>query len=325
MPDQVTTATAPEDTVELPNADWIRTRYMKNQRDEQLLDVLEEALNFPRDANQRATPARFGRHKETRGIIVTAPSGEGKTTLLDRNLAELPGLGFYDGHAGNVLMVTVNPDATLKGLAISILSETGYDVDPTKIQVAPAWEMVSHRMNMLGTSVLWIDEAHHLLTSGPGRDAATALRRLKSMLQGEHAIVVVLSGISKLAELLGRDEETNRRFFKLSLGPVRTTGERAKLERFIQALIHHSGIEPVDDPQFSDRLLAASNGSLGNAIDLVARCISRATDKGDACLELRHFRRAHRLNGWAGTIGPFDDEPWDALKLVLEEYEGKAA
>lgn len=307
------------------DADWARKRYMKNQRDEELFDVLEEALRFPVSDNERAVPALFSRQKETRGIMVSAPSGEGKTTLLERNLSDLPGLGFYDGKEGNVVTVTVPPDGTLKGLAAAILGETGYKVDQKKLQVAEAWEMVRHRMSLLNISVLWIDEAHHLLTSGPGRDAAIALRRLKSMLQGEEALVVVLSGVPILADQLRKDEETNRRFFKLALGPVRTAEDRVKLQRFIDALCHTTGVGAVADPDIVDRLLAATGSSLGAAIDLVTRCLARALEKGYAKLELRHFRRAYRISGSAGSITPFDDEPWNTLGPALEELEAGAA
>jgi type II secretory pathway predicted ATPase ExeA len=324
MAEQQTEARNVDITEMESNANWVRTRYMKNQRDEQFLDVLEETLSFPAGECEPALPALFGRHEETRGVMVTAPSGEGKTTLIERNLDQLPGLGFFDGGRGSVISVSVLAEATLKGVAVEILHQTGYEVDGKKLQVAEAWETARHRMAILGISVLWIDEAHHLLTSGPGRETTMVLRRLKSLLQGKNALVVVLSGIPELAVLLSRDQETDRRFFKLKLDPIHTVSERRKLQRFIQALCEKSGVGEVQDPDFNERLHMAANGSLGVAIDLVSRCIARAHDKGDTQLKLHHFRRAYRLSGWAGTVTPFDDDPWETLQHVMEELTGEA-
>lgn len=298
---------------------WLRSRYMKNSRDAVFLDVLEDVLNLDVAGKAPVEPARFGRHGETRGIVLTAPSGEGKTTLIDRNLGEKPDLGFWNGETGRVLKVSVPGEATLKGVALSILDETGYAIGGNrKLQVGEAWRLVRHRLGLQDIAVLWIDEAHHLLTSAPGRDAATSLRMLKSMLQGENAIVVILSGIPILAELVRRDAETDRRFLKVRLDPIRTDQGKADLGRFIEGLCHHAQIKTVADAHFIDRLLSASQGSLGVAIEFVNLALARAAKENVNALELRHFQRIYRLSGRAGSIGPFDDCPWEHLAANLD-------
>jgi hypothetical protein len=317
---QDTQAVQPATGTPAPETDpvWLRRRYMKNPRDAAFHDVLEDVIVID-PKGQTASPARFGRHGETRGIVLTAPSGEGKTTLLDRNLGETGHLGFWDGERGCVLKVTVPGEATLKGVALGILEQTGYRADGArKLQVGEAWRLVRHRLALLKIAILWIDEAHHLLTSAPGRDAATSLRMLKSTLQGESAVVVILAGIPILADLMRNDTETDRRFLKITLDPITTEQGRASLQRFIEALCHHAQISGVPDPHFLDRLLCASNTSLGIAIEYVHHALGRAAKENNRRLELRHFRRVHMLSGRAGRIGPFDEAPWESLVVDLD-------
>ncbi|SHJ29153.1 TniB protein [Wenxinia saemankumensis] len=299
-------------------------RYMLSDRDDELRDVLGDVLRFAPDPTRRATPIQFGRQLETRGLVVSGPSGVGKTTLLKRGLDEIDGLGLFDGSSGHVVELTVPPEATLKGLAFSLLDSLLY-TGARNMTAAEAWEIAQHRLALFEISVLWIDEAHHLLTSGSGRDAKTATRRLKLLLQGNHALVVVLSGTPELVELLQKDAETWRRFLKMPLRASLSGRERLSFARYIRALCKEYEVTPPNDPHLAERLLSASNGIIGEAIDLVTLCIERARAKGLDALHLGDFRRAFVYSGNAGSITPFDEVAWEELAPALEEImEGVA-
>jgi len=71
-----------------------------------------------------------------------------------------------------------------------LLAESGYPSVNRYREVWSRWGILRHRFMMLKTAVLWIDEAHDLFCA----DRNLILRAIKSLMQGESAVIVILSG-----------------------------------------------------------------------------------------------------------------------------------
>ena len=174
---------------------------------------------------------------------------------------------------------------------------------------------------MLSVSLLWIDEAHHLLRGGAGRDTAGALQTLKNLLQGDGAVAVILSGVHLLDERLGTDPETMRRYqVQLQLRPVgAASDERKRLQRFIQRCCSSLGLRVPEDPDFIDRIVFAQKNGLGRSIAFAKAVLQRAIRTGRDCVTLEDARRTWIIRGGDGAgCTPFDPGNWSELQKLLE-------
>lgn len=321
------TMPTPSKTLDLPDLDdpaacsrWLQDRYMKSDRDDDFIDALKEILETDAQDNLTATPLRVGLPQDTRGLMVLGQSGYGKTSLVKRNLKNQPSIGLTDGNEpGAALYHLVPPEATLKSVAVEIANACGYHKIKDGIQTAEAWDLAMHRLAIKGITILWIDEAHHLLTPGPGRDPKLVVRRLKNNLQGHNAVAMILTGVPGLYDLVLPDKESDRRFVCLHLEPVTSKHEAANLSRYLEMCCEKVGVGMVDDPNFVERLLMANQRNLGKSIEMTLRAIRRAQRRPERKLCLEDFRRSQNLQNGRRNISPFDDNPWPLLKAELEK------
>lgn len=298
-------------------SDWLRDRYMRNPRDADFEDLSREVLRTGPDGAITADPLRFGLVGETRGLLVTAESGAGKTTLIRRNLTRQPQIGVTDGKTpGRAFYIRVKPEATLKGLATKIAEDLGYPPISSGARTTEVWEAALNRLKLRGITIIWIDEAHHMLQ--PSREVKAVLRRFKALMQDEPNFVLILSGVPDLENLIRQDEETDGRLFRMRLSPIRTETERSSIRQYISRCCELVELEPPSDPYMVQRLEAATRGSFGRSLELTQFAITRALRRRDGLLRLDDFRRSYDWKRRTDGDGPFDEEDWPTLKQILE-------
>lgn len=296
---------------------WLGDRYMLNPRDDLLNAALAEILATSPGGTLTATPMRFDLVNETRGIMVYGESGSGKTALIRRNLRRTPAIGLWDGSGnGRAFYIRVPPEATLKGLATEIAKETGYQVAP-RLRTTEVWEIALHRLAQRGITILWIDEVHHLLG---GKETAEVLQRPKSLMQGDKAMALIVSGIPLLDAHIRQDRETDRRFLaRVVLGPIRTDQERSKLLEFMDRCCELARLRSPRDPYLVERLEAVTHASLGGAIEMFQKAIYRALRRRDGELTLEDFQFLYDMKCGHRALSPFDPQDWPTLKDRLHE------
>lgn len=297
---------------------WLRERYLKNPRDDLLVETLGEILHTAPDGTLTANPIYLPLTRETRGLLVIGATGDGKTALIRRNLQRNPNIGLTDGmEPGKALYVRVPAEATLKGGASDILKKTGYPTVSDKIRTSDVWDMALHRLKMRGIRILWIDEAHHMLHIK--REAEAVLHRLKTLMQVENRIALIVSGVLALDEMIQTAPETSERFFRMHLKPIRTKQERESLYAYIAKCCSSVQLSLPDDQNLVARLEMATNSSLGRSLELTFSAIGRALRRGDGHLTLSDFKRSLDFRRGYPDDGPFDPEDWVELKTILQE------
>lgn len=299
---------------------WLDDRYLRNARDSAFEEGLREIMKVDAGGNIVPQPVRDPLTGETKGFAVIGNSGDGKSAMIRRNLARLHGFRERNGeNDGNYLRVIVPPEATIKSLATDLLAKMGYTKVASSAKAHELWKMVRHRLILCGISLLWIDEAHHLLRAGAGRDLVGALQALKNLMQEESGVAVIASGIPKLREGLLTDPETTRRFEWQWLRPVRSNGDdAANILRFVAACCKQVGLLPPADPNFAERLIFAAHEGLGLSLDLAKKSMRRALIAGDRQLTLDHARRTWELqHPEHDGLGPFAAIAWPDLKQSL--------
>lgn len=320
------TATAPRARdADLASADiptkltWLEGKYLKTARDLDFQDYLREIMEIGPDGTILPRPAEDPLTGEKRGLAIIGGSNEGKSTLLKRNLGSLAGFErMAQGSQGNYLLETVPQNATEKGLGEEVARTTGYGKFRGRPTVYEIWKVASHRMRERGVGLLCIDEVHHILRSGSGRDTKGSLQSLKSLLQGPNAVGVIIAGVPALEDLLAQDEETDRRFLKLRLESVKSSsGEMERLKLFIDRCCTSLGIASPVDPTLAERIVFACRGQLGGSAKFAKAIIRRAIIGGQGQIDLHAAGKVFEMHRSGTGPSPFAPDDWSKLRRSL--------
>ncbi|PYF06171.1 TniB protein [Rhodobacter viridis] len=218
---------------------------------------------------------------------------------------------------GNALLVTVPPEATSKSLAEEVARQTGYGAIAARANGYQAWGIVRHRLRLLGIRLLIIDEAHHLLRPGPGRDILGALQSLKHLLQGEDSTAVILAGVDKLKQGLLQDPETARRFKPFELMRITEGSQDARrFARSMQICAHELGLI-LPEANFAERVLFAENGDAGLSFRFAKQVLKRTVEAGRDRITLEDARWVFNDQRPEATMTPFAEGDWDMVQAGL--------
>jgi hypothetical protein len=293
----------------------LRLRYVSTGDDAALKEHFARVLVARDDGSLTLDPLRYGSESEgdTRGIIVTAPSGAGKTRLvgaaLDQILAEAGPCPEQADDMHPILRVTVPSPATLKSLGLELLEATGYRATGVRQERWHIWSTVRHRLGVVGVKVVWLDEAQHLMDRAT--EVTQALDTLKTLMAGPNAVVVVLSGVPDLERIVALDQQIGRRFSRMRLTEGRSPAFARRVERIIGRYAKDAGLTAPSEPGLTERLLHGVDGRFGLCMETVVDAIAKARSRSAIALERQHFAEAWGLGrGCAPADNVFLVDDW---------------
>lgn len=189
----------------------------------------------------------------------------------------------------------------------------------SKIRAHEAWAVARHRLRLAGISLLIIDEAHHLVRPGPGRDVPGAVQSLKHLLQGDAAVAVILVGVSKLREAVMSDEETDRRFKKFFLPPIKEGSlDVDHFQRCVEWTAGLLGLKLAARDRLPERVLFAEHGELGRSVKLCKDIMELALRFRRETVSLAEAEQHYEGRYGPREMSPFAPGNWDAVKAELE-------
>lgn len=284
-------------------------------------DALEAQINRLLRRNETGAlvpePVRMGRTAETRGILFVDAAGAGKTTTVSRALEKHPALQGGDGKDPAFLAATVPTEPTLKAMAIRLLEEAGYGSGPgdarlerTRRTTFQLFDQLRALMNRNGQIVLWIDEAHDLMA----RDPEQILRAVKSLMQDDHSVIVILSGTERLGELIRTDPQVQRRFTIVAPDPLSAPVDGERLLDILDHFCDVAGLGRLEDETVVPRLLIAARERFGRAVEMMQDAVEQAMLAEDDTLDLWHFALAWGMKeGTDRTTNPFVVDDWERI------------
>jgi hypothetical protein len=304
---------------------WLEERYWRFGQDEMLIDHLEDLFGVDDEGNMTCEPRHDPLTGETKGLMVLGGAGQGKTAQLKRLLrtnAVLTKFKYVDDlPSGNTLYVTVPPEASLKKLAEIILDLTGYDDIHPKLRAADAWEIGLHRFSVVGIKAVIIDECHHMLQPGPGKDVRTAIQSLKHVMQSDHGVALVIAGVPTLRDAIMSEpsRETYRRFAVHQLSKIRpdTYSSRLFASNF-QKSAEILGLKMDAADAFAERIQFAEHGEVGGCVALAKEILREAISRKRDELSLEYAERVFRKRNGELGMAPFHSGNWTDAKSELE-------
>lgn len=267
----------------------LREKYLPTARDAAMRAHLDNLLAKGPDGRPTSAPARFTASGETRGVLVVGKPGDGKTSMVHNTLKKHPALVSADGVTSIWISLSVPSPATVKSLGLELLDRLGYPAMSTSAPAWKIWQTVRHRIEILGVTVIWIDEAHDLMNPKSPHETGAMLKMLKALMQGPAAVVVVLSGVDALWKVMAQDQQVARRFSKLTLPPVSVATDGDQLERALRGYCRFASIEFPFERDLIQRIVHAARGRFGRCLEMMIGAIEMAVRSRDAQLEQHHF------------------------------------
>ena len=300
------------------NLELLRRVHISTPRETELLRHLARVLRKGPNGEPSAEAARFTATGETRGILVIGEPGDGKSSLVAHGLSKHPALG--DGPTGTPRFVDalVPTPGTLKNMGAEILDKTGYQKVSGRRDAFDIWKLVRKRLTFFGYTVLWIDEAHDLFA----KDQNQILRALKALMQGDDAVIVILSGTRALAQIVRSDAQVQRRFSVLSLPKVSVANDLKQFDIAISSYCGKVGLEWCGDTTIVERLFHGSRYVFGRSIEIIIKAIEEALIDGSEQLGRDHFAMAWAMDeGCSADQNVFMADEWWAIQLDVKDEE----
>lgn len=276
-------------------------------------------------------PVRFTDKLETHGIAFIEAAGGGKTTAISRVLKDCSVLAYNPStSAARYVHVSVESPATQKSLGIAVLKALGIDHISPREKNWAIWQLVRKRFAVLGIVVLWIDEAHDLLDARSPRGVDEMPSMLKSLMQGDEAVIVVLSGTERLGKVVQLDPQTSRRFAKLRPRDLVIGPDTDDVENLVRLYCAEAKMQLDVSENLANRLIHASRGRFGRIVETTIDAIQRALNAGETTLDCEHFATSWGVQeGCSWSQNVFNALDWANIELdtgadAFEATRGRA-
>lgn len=275
----------------------LRSLHIGSERDAEAAAHIKRLLKKDAEGNLTAVAKRFTTTRETRGVMVIGEPGSGKSHLVNRTLDKLTVLKPREDGTPRFIKCSVPSPATFKSMMLSLLKEAGY---PNANPRQEAWSLLQdlrYRLALLEISVIWIDEAQDLFCA----DRNLILRALKSLMQGEDAVVIVVSGTRDLASVIRSDAQVQRRFTSIVLPDVTEQADGDNFNEIMAQYCQRVGIGGPVESDLVGRIFHAARYRFGRAVELLLQAIELAIEREEPHLDIGHFASAYVMNEGCGV------------------------
>lgn len=249
------------------------------------------ALKALTEEFERNQIAKNGKRLKSQARLFYGNSGAGKTTVIEDFCDRHPDRQTPDGLVREVIVVETPSGATKKSLADAILIRLGYKPS-SRHNADQTIQQISDIVKNLGTKVIILDEAHHILPKGVllGKEFTTSFERtlnitaeyVKSLLN-QIKCQIALFGLPVLEHLDDEPQLYRRVRPNVALQAYDWTAPEQRIE-FIALLANFEKLlglplpSNLFDQDFAMRFNLVSGGSVG----LVSKYLSRALELATA-------------------------------------------
>lgn len=265
---------------------------------------------------------------QPKSLIITGPSGVGKTTLIQRYKRKLPTKSCDDRDRMPVLMMEVPPSSDLRSFQMQMLRALRHPRPDRKATLGEMRVQIVRMIQALGVELIVVDEFQDVLPR-LNKNSSSLMKLLKHFMN-TLSIPWVLVGLPESSEILeSGDGQLRRRFsacrriepFSITTDPQLADfqGYLATLEKVLPFPCHH-----LDEIQMVLRMYCATQGLPGLIANIMERLIEGFD--GDGKATLAHFAKAYReaflhdvhVDDGGASFNPFSAE----LKRVKRAVSG---
>ncbi|KPU61637.1 ATPase associated with various cellular activities family protein [Pseudomonas fluorescens] len=269
-------------------------------------------------------------------MMLIGDTGVGKSTLCEGIRRELNVDTQHDTGCSRVfiqhcLLVEVPPNATIKTLAIEVLTKLGL-TDRSRLEhmgTATLNQLILQRLITTQTQLIILDEFHRILDQGAIATKKMVCRWVNQILN-QATIPIVLAGLPTIETLIDTIAELSDRYpYRAHLRYFNFTDEAstAQFHKVIQ-LIDHNVIEPAGFAQrviltqemLFKALCLATDGNFRHLNILLNDTLTLALKGEDNKLTLEEFARAADDLDFCRPRNPFRLSSEDLIAALRKKY-----
>lgn len=305
--------------------DTLRDIHIGTRSYRNLKGSLERLFRTGPDGRPTHEPVLFTTGTETHGAVLIAGPGAGKTTDMRHAVGSFEALSNNpDTGLPRYIHVTVASPASLRSLAIQFLEKLGIDGVSDRAKVHDLWKMVRQRFQCLGISLVVVDEAQDMFRSSLGGEADNLFRMMKSLMQGDHPVVLLLGGTERLLDITRLDAQVNRRFHKVVSPPLDGGASGDKIRKTIAFYADKAGLQLGIRNDVAVRLIHGARYRFGRCVEIILAAIEEALRADDKMLTGEHFEIAWGMQeGCHLTANVFAVEDFMAIELEDDDEIGE--
>lgn len=269
-----------------------------------------------------------GKRFEAHSLLVTGPSGTGKTTEIDDMLKRFndSSVPMPGDNRAQFASCVLDAKGSWKDLGRKTLDALGYSItSKTRRTQFEIWNLVILQAKRQGVVGIHYDEAQHIMRGKSEAEVMSVLGAFKTLMKShDWPLMLILSGVPELGGYVQLEPQLDRLMTRIEFGAIDLNsweGEPAQdyhiLNEIVGSYAISAGLDVSGDLQTGDflhRLATAGAFRWGLVIDLVVDAVAWAKVRQADMMDLSDF-----VEVWCEKTGmnqlatPFTHEGYDTM------------
>lgn len=258
---------------------------------------LQQALarTFSRYLGNHRSGARF----EAEGLLVTGPTGAGKSTEIENliNMFHDSNAALSDGTVARIISCNLDAKDGWKSLGTKTLEALGYKLaDTARNTQQQIWRKVVLQAKAQGVVCIHYDEAQHIFRGKSDTERLSILDSFKTLLKSrDWPLMLILSGMPELAGQVREEPQLFRLLTQVEMQDIVVPRDFQILHELVSSYAIRAGLPVADDlasEDFYERLATAAGFRWGLAIVIAQHAVGEAIVANAPSLSIGHFIEA---------------------------------
>ncbi len=296
---------------------------------------------FAQIFSQHLGALRSGGRFETESLMVTGPSGTGKTKEISDMIRRFneSKIQLPDGQPALIIECLLDAKGSWKDLGKTTLRAMGYPISKTsRATQTEIWQRVAYQAKEQGIVAIHYDEAQHILRGRSETERLATLDAFKSLMK-HHTwpLMLILSGVPELADYTKEEMQLFRlltwvNFADIDLSMLDDNAlpqDYTVIHEIVGSYALTAGLEvdaAIQTQEFYHCLATAAAFRWGILIDLAFKAAANAKKSGNPCLSPEDF-----VDVWAIKTGmnraatPFTHEGYRTMFRPDKPFQSSIA
>jgi hypothetical protein len=300
----------------------VKGSYVESDRHDTFLNFLRLVVQNAARRRDPGKPHAANNRRPGMGLLLTAPSGAGKTTLIDNALKDNPAFPNYGSATEWCPLISVGAPSpcTLLQLAMRILMALGWH-STRELRENGAWLRVRMQLKEQKILFLVIDDFQHVLHQANEFEIQKVRDTLKDLMTSrDWPVQIILAGMPELVPFAKTDTQLRRRLKFMQLEPISPKRDFKFLDSAIKHYAKKCGLKLVVSAGESlvGRLCHAAQHQMGVTIEILTEAVEVALLRGEKTLTMYDFVDAYAArNLQPDDQNPFYANAWDTIDTSL--------
>lgn len=233
---------------------------------------------------------------ETKGLLVTGPSGTGKTTEIGALIRQFNSdkIVLPDGTRARFAECVLKGIGTWKDLGKATSTAIGYPVSSkARLTQSEIWDIVVREAKLAGVIGIHFDEAQHIFREKSDADRFAVLDSFKTLMKShDWPLMLIFSGIPDLNDYIEMEPQLHQMLHRIRFNDINIPDDYRTIHEIVGSYALKAGVDVDHDlmsQDFFDRLVAAAAYRWGLLIEITEGAVAETQFTGTETLVRNNF------------------------------------